>query len=74
MTPQARRKERRKLALVTRGQQDEVAVASGDVDDSHPGITVEGVDVEDVDPMGLLELPSPMRRYVSNHFDVIVNS
>jgi len=62
VTPQARKKERRKLALVTRGQQDEVAVASGDVDDSHPGITVEGVDVEDVDPMGLLEHPNPMRR------------
>jgi len=62
VTPQARRKERRKLALVTRGQQDEVAVASGDVDDSHPGITVEGVDVEDVDPMGLREHPNPMRR------------
>jgi len=62
VTPQARRKERRKLALVTRGQQDEVAVASGDVDDTHPGITVEDVDVEDVDPMGLLEHPSPMRK------------
>jgi len=62
VTPQARRKERRKLALVTRGQQDEVGVASGDVEDTHPGITVEDVDVEDVDPMGLLEHPNPMRR------------